>query len=198
MTIMNVQLTKDQVQKIILSVMLLIFTIYCYFQFLLTPLQGRASRAVAESEGLEKKIAETTTKIRELNKLKEEAIGAGELIAQANAFIPEGSPIAWFPPRMKEFFELRQGLKNVRISQRAVEVPKDAGFKQKFVNGVWGVEIPSAEYFPLGIALMGLENEEYLVEITSLNISGRDVNAPETTQVSLELLTLLKDTNQSR
>ncbi len=44
----------------------------------------------------------------------------------------------------------------------------------------------------MGIAIAGLENEEYLLEITDLKIGARP-DAPEFQNVAIEAATLLKD-----
>lgn len=186
----NIKLSKDQWQKVILSSMLLMFTIYCYFQFLLNPLRASAAAAEVESATLEKDIKDATAKMRGFTELKRKNVEAGELITQVNAFIPNGAPIAWFPPRMKAFFD-RQGLKNTVVRLRNTDRP-ETELVTSFINGTWSFEIPKAEFFPLGIAIAGLENEEFLLEITDLRISTRP-DEPETVNVTMDALTLLKD-----
>jgi hypothetical protein len=186
----NIKLDKDQQKKVILSSMLLCGTIYCYFSFLLNPLQASAVAAEAESVALTKKIAEADGKMRGFNSLKAQATEAGELVTQVNAFIPNGAPIAWFPPRLRAFFD-RQGLKGSLVRLRSTERPEPE-LGKGFTNGSWIIDIPQAGYFPLGIAIAGLENEEYLLEITELRIAAR-ADRPELQTVTIEAATLLKD-----
>ncbi len=115
----QIRLDKDQQKKVLLSLMLLVGTIYCYFTFLLNPLRAGEVAAEAESVGLTKKITEADGKMRGFNSLKVQAAEAGELVTQVNAFIPNGAPIAWFPPRLRAFFD-RQGIKGsvVRLRSR--------------------------------------------------------------------------------
>ncbi len=189
MALPTIQLNKDQKQKIFLTVLLLMFTIYGYFSFLLAPLNSEVAKAQIEITQLEKKIADGGTRLRTFNELKGRASDAGELIAQANAFIPDGAPIAWFPPRLHAFFD-RQGLRNSVVRQRSSGGTGDRDLDKKFLNSVWSADIPLAEFFPLAIAVAGLENEEILLEITQLTIAARE--NPELQQVSMEMLTLLK------
>ena len=44
--------------------------------------------------------------------MQEQAHAAEETLAQVNDMIPEGAPIAWFPPRIHAFFD-RHNLKGV-------------------------------------------------------------------------------------
>ncbi len=191
----NIKLSKDQWQKVILSTMLLMFTIYCYFQFLLNPLTNGAIAAEAESVSLEKQISEANVKMRGFNELKAKAVEAGELVTQVNAFIPNGAPIAWFPPRMRNFFD-RQGLKNIVVRLRNTDRPEPE-LAKSFINGNWNFEVPRAGFFPLGIAITGLENEEFLLEITDLRLVTR-ADDPEVLSVTIDALTLLKDPTSTK
>lgn len=191
----NIKLSKDQWQKVILSTMLLLFTIYCYFQFLLNPLIARALAAEVESTSLEKKISDANVKMRGFKDLKAKAVESGELVTQVNAFIPTGAPIAWFPPRMRNFFE-RQGLKGVTVRLRNTDRP-EADLAKTFINANWSFEIPRADFFPFGIAIAGLENEEFLLEIGDLRLTTRG-DDPEAVSVTMDALTLLKDPTSAK
>lgn len=189
MELPKITLTKDQQQKIILSFLLLCFVIYGFFNFLLFPLQLSASRADAESTSLEKKIADANSRLRGLGELKTKAAAAGGLVAQAQAFIPDGAPIAWYPPRMRSFFA-RHGFNSISLAAKANETTGERDFDKKFIISNWSIQIPAADFFSLGIALTGLENEEVLSEITSLTISTRE--NPEIVSASFELMSVLK------
>jgi hypothetical protein len=186
----NIKLDKDQQKKVLLSLMLLVGTIYCYFTFLLNPLRASEVAAEAESVGFTKKIAEADGKMRGFNTLKTQAAEARELVDQVNAFIPTGAPIAWFPPRLRAFFD-RQGIKGSNVRLRSTERP-EAELTKGFINGSWVIDLPNTSFFPVGIAIAGLENEEYLLEITDLKIGAR-ADSPEFQTVSIEAATLLKD-----
>jgi hypothetical protein len=186
----NIKLDKDQKKKVILSLFMLIATIYFYFSFLLNPLRAAEAAAAIESADFTKKISEADGKMRGFNTLKAQATEAGELVAQVKAFIPNGAPIAWFPPRLRAFFD-RQGLKNSVVRLRSTERPEPE-LSKEFTNGIWVIEIPQVDYFPLGIAIAGLENEEYLLEITDLRIAAK-AETPESQYVTIEAATLLKD-----
>src|SRR5262249_37688935 len=156
--------------------------------FLLNPLRASEAAAVVESEGLVKKIAEADTKMKGFNTLKSQASESGELVAQVNAFIPSGAPIAWFPPRIRAFFD-RQGLKGSVVRLRTTERP-EVELSKAFTSGNWIIDIPQTGFFPFGIALAGLENEEYLLEVTDLKIIAKADN-PENQSVIIEAATLL-------
>jgi len=187
----QITLNKDQQQKIVLSFLLLCFVIYGYFEFLLRPLQASVARAATESVALEKKIAEGNARLRGLGDLKTKAANASGLIAQAQAFIPDGAPVAWYPPRMKNFFG-RQGFNkdSITVTQKGVEGTGDRDFDKKFIITNWQIQIPNADFFALAIALSGLENEEVLTEISSLTIAMRE--NPEVVSSLFDVQTVLK------
>jgi hypothetical protein len=182
------KLTKDQIQKIVLSSLLMCFLIYAYFTFLIGPLNTKATNNDAAIAALDAQLAQAKTKILRARNLQDEARKAGETLAQINEQIPEGAPIAWFPPRLRAFFD-RHNIKDVTVkignAQRATE-PELAAFQ----NVTWVVDVPRANFVPLSIALAGLENEEMLLEINRLQINMTD--NLESQRITMNLNTLLK------
>ncbi len=183
------KLSKDQIQKIFLSTLLMIGLIYCYFTFLITPLGKSDVQAAARIEDLDAKIARARTAVVRARSVEEQARTAADTVAQANDMIPEGAPIAWFPPRMNAFFT-RHNLRNVGIHGGGSSNAADPALKD-FHGSEWTFEVPQASINQLGIVLAGLENEEKLMEITRLSISTQ-ADAPEKQHASLTVNTLLK------
>ena len=183
------KLSKDQLQKIFLSSLLMIGLIYCYFTFLIAPLGKSVTDAAARTEELNGNLAKARSELMRSKSVEEQARAATETMAQANDMIPEGAPIAWFPPRMTAFFN-RHNLKNVGVKGGGASPVGDPGLKD-FRNGDWTLELPQASINQLGIALAGLENEEKLMEITRLAISTQ-ADAPEKQHASINVVTLLK------
>ena len=183
------KLTKDQLQKIILSTLLMIGLIYCYFTFLIASLNKADASNAAAIDDLNKQIEKAKTTVKRSANVEEQARSAEETIAQVNDMIPEGAPIAWFPPRMTSFFA-RHNVKGITTRSNGIDGSTDAVMKDyRFAN--WSLDIPQVGATALGITLAGLENEEKLLEITRLQIST-PADAPEKQRVSLNLLTLLK------
>ncbi len=96
---------------------------------------------------------------------------AKRIVRQVEAMIPDGSPVAWFPPRMNEFFK-KNGIDKVVARMNNDSLDKDyPGYRR--VN--WGVELPRVDFMPFAAAIADLENTEPLLEIQSLEIeAGRD------------------------
>ena len=181
--------TKDQLQKIILSALMMVGLIYCYFTFLIAGLNKSDRDTAAAIEGLDKQIATAKSGVKRSASVEEQARSSEELLAQVNDMVPDGAPIAWFPPRMNTFFA-RHGVKGVTVRSAGIDAGPDAVMKD-YRNANWTVDIPQVGATALGITVAGLENEEKLLEITRLQVSSQ-ADAPEKQRVSLNLLTLLK------
>ena len=183
------KLTKDQLQKIVLSSLMMIGLIYCYFTFLIAGLNQSDRVTAAAIEALDKDIAKAKSNVKRGASVEEQARSSEELLAQVNDMVPDGAPIAWFPPRMSTFFA-RHGVKNIAVRNSSLDPAADAVMKD-YRNANWTVEVPQIGATALGITLAGLENEEKLLEVTKLQVSSQ-ADAPEKQRVSLNLLTLLK------
>jgi hypothetical protein len=165
------KLNKDQKQKLALGGMIVIGVVYAYFEFLLGPLQAAEKGAVAEAEALEPKIAAAKAQLAKVVDLKTKQPQAKRFMAQIDTMIPEGSPIAWFPPRMSEFFK-KHGVDRVTARMNNETVEKDLpGFRR--LN--WGIEAPKVDFITYAAAVSALENEEPLIEIQSFEVeAGRE------------------------
>ena len=183
------KLTKDQIQKITLSSLLMVGLIYCYFTFLIAGLNKADRESAVAIEGLDKDIAKAKSTVKRSSSVEEQSRSAEETLAQVNDMIPDGAPIAWFPPRMNAFFA-RHNVKGIAVHSGGIDATPDSVMKD-YRNANWTLDIPQIGATALGISLAGLENEEKLVEITRLQITTQ-ADAPEKQRVSLGLLTLLK------
>jgi hypothetical protein len=162
------KLGKDEIQKLFLGGLMLIGLIYGYFSMLLGPLSTRQENARKSITALGPQIAEAKAQMRRTQELERNAPSATMNAQQVEAMIPEGSPVAWFPPRVAEFFK-RQG-----VDKSATKLNNE--FPEKDLPGFrrmsWGVDLPKVEFAPFAAALAALENEEPLLEITSMQLDA--------------------------
>ena len=180
---------KDQTQKIFLSGLLMIGLIYCYFSFLITPMDKLDAVRATAITNLDTELAKAKTTLKRGKSVQEQAKSAEETLAQVGDMIPEGAPIAWFPPRIHAFFD-RHAVKGSIVRPGALDSAPDPTM-QNFRNADWTIDLPQVGVAPLGIVLAGLENEEKLLEITRLQISTQ-ADSPEKQHVSMNITTLLK------
>lgn len=181
--------SKDEIQKISLSALMLIALVYCYFTFLVGPLKTQETRNTATIAQLDRQLADARTKLLRIRNLREDAKKAAETLTQVNEQIPDGSPIAWFPPRMRAFFE-RHNIKDTVVRIGSSDKPADASLAA-YNNVAWTIDIPQVPFGVLGNTLSGLETEEILLEITHLQLSNLGDNL-ENQRVSITATTLLK------
>jgi hypothetical protein len=164
----QVKLNKDQIQKLILSTMGLLFLLYVYFSFFLGPLTRSRAAALAAINDRQAKLDASTDEIAKATKLEQTAKNATARFAALRALNPEGAPIAWFPPRMKTFFA------NQQIDKAAARLDKNAAFKQGELAGwmryTWLIELPQTDYAMLGKAISELENTEPLLAVAKVTI----------------------------
>jgi hypothetical protein len=182
------KLSKEQKQKLALGGIFIIGVIYAYFEFLLGPLQGAKAAAESTTRALEPKIAAAKAQLKKVADLKTKQPEAKLFMQQINAMIPEGSPIAWFPPRMVEFFK-KHGVDRVTARMNSETVEKElTGFRR--LN--WGVEAPKVDFITYAAAVSALENEEPLIEIQSFEAeAGReDVGTQRAALIVNNLMTL--------
>ena len=80
--------------------------------------------------------------------------------------IPEGSPVAWFPTRLGDFFK-KQGMDKAVTRMNSEAADKNLpGFRRMS----WTVDLPRVDFISFASAIAQLENEEPLIEIATLQI----------------------------
>ena len=181
------KLGKEEIQKIVLSVMLFAGVIYGYFSFLLGPLDKSEANAKATIATLEPQIAEAKKQSIKTSAMEHDASATDQMLKRINALIPEGAPVAWFPPRMAEFFK-QHGIDKA-VTHLTTEAPeKDlTGFRKLG----WTIDLPRAEFATLGAALAALENDEPLLEINNVSVdAGKE--EPQFQHATLIVSTLVK------
>ena len=165
------KLGKQEIQKIVLGCLLLVGIVYVYFNMLLGPLTQRQEVIRKSIADLEPQIAAAQAQIKKTEGIESAAPQADATVAQVDAMIPEGSPVAWFPTKIGDFFK-RQG-----VDKAATRLNNE--YEDKTLVGFrhisWSVDLPRIDFVPFSAALAQFENEEPLVAIGGLQIdTSRD------------------------
>ena len=185
---MQVKLSKDQIQKLMLSTIGFIVLIYVYFSFFLGPLNGSRDTMLGQIDELQNKVANSKNELTKTSKLEQQADASTKRFAALKALSPEGAPIAWFPPRMKTFFA------NQEIDKATARLEGSGPFKETDLAGWmrynWLVDLPQADFSTLGKAVAALENAEPLLSITRINIKAMPED-PQFQQVTLTASTAM-------
>ena len=162
------KLGKDEIQKIVLGSLLLLGVIYSYFDLLLGPLDQRIEKTQQSVKALGPEIANAKAQIAKTKVTEENSADLTLPMRQAEAMIPEGAPVAWFPTRMTDFFK-KEGIEKASTRMTGEAVDKELkGFRKI----TWGIDLPKVEFVPFAQAVANLENEEPLLEITALQIDA--------------------------
>lgn len=160
------KLTKEQTQKVVLGAMLMIISVYGFYEFLIGPAINSQEMAKKNMETLEPKIALEKAQINKTKNLEAKLPEARVVMAQVGAMIPEGAPMAWFPPRVSDYFK-KQGIDKVTARSNTEIIEKEMpGYKR--LN--WGVEIPKVDFAAFARGVAEMENGEPLLEIQGLDI----------------------------
>jgi hypothetical protein len=176
------KLNKDQVQKLMLSLIGIVVLLYVYFSYFLGPLSKSRANALIEIEDRQSKLNGSKGEIDKAAKLEQTAKNAAARFELMKTFYPEGAPIAWFPPRIKAFFAAQ------KIDKASAKLDGNGGFAQSELSGWaqynWIVDLPHTDYKQLGRAVAELENSEPLLTIQKLSVQGSH-EQPQFQSVSL-------------
>lgn len=178
----KVNLSKDQIQKLLLSTTGCVGLLYVYFSFFLGPLNTSRDSMQGQIADLQGKIAGSKTELTKTANLEKQAETATKRFAALKALSPEGAPIAWFPPRMKAFFA------NQEIDKATARLETSGAFKENelasWMRYNWIIELPQADYATLGKAVAALENSEPLLSVNRISIKALP-DDPQFQQISL-------------
>lgn len=182
------KLTKDQIQKLVLSGMGFVVLVYVYFSFFLGPLNRSRDSMLRTINTLQEKVASSKTEMTKAGNLETQASAATTRFAALKALSPEGAPIAWFPPRVKVFFA------NEQIEKATARLENSSAFKQPeladWMKYTWQIDLPQTDFATLGKAVAGWENSEPLLAITRLSVKAAADN-PEFQQAALTAATTI-------
>jgi hypothetical protein len=184
----KVKLSKDQIQKLVLSTIGFFVLLYVYFSFFLGPLNTSRDSMLATIDDVQNKIAGSKNELAKTANLERQATNATTRFAALKALSPEGAPIAWFPPRIKAFFA------NQQIDRATARLESSVAYKEADLSGWmrynWAIDLPQTDFSTLGKAVAGLENSEPLLSIMRLTIHALPED-PQFQQVSINASTAL-------
>jgi hypothetical protein len=166
----------------------LVGLLYVYFTFFLGPLNQSRNAIQAKIKDLQANVATSKTEISKATKLEETAHAATVRYDALRALSPDGAPIAWFPPRMKNFLAGQQ------IDKVTTRLETSSAFKEKELAAwnryLWIIDIPQADFESLGKAIALLENSNPLLSIRKLRIHAAK-DDPEMQQIVFTAATII-------
>ena len=180
------KLEQEQIKKIALSVLLLVALLYGYFTYLLGPLETAETTATNGIATVIPQISDAKQQISKTADLETKAPQATAFLTNIKNTIPDGAPIAWFPPKMADFFK-SHGIEKCTTHL----VSEGAGAMPGFKKMVWEIDVPKVEFIPLGMAIASLENDEPLLTVLNVSIDAMREDA-QYQHATLILTTLVK------
>jgi hypothetical protein len=178
----QLKLSKDQIQKLMLSSMGFVVLVYVYFSFFLGPLNRSRDTMLAQIDDLQEKVTNSKNEMTKASNLEKQADTSTKRFAALKALTAEGAPIAWFPPRMKTFFA------NQEIDRATARLENSGTYKEtdlsSWMRYNWLLELPQTDFSTLGKAVAALENAEPLLAITRISIKALPED-PQFQQVTL-------------
>ena len=185
----KIKIKKDQVQKLALSSIGFFILLYVYFNFFLGPLNKSRDAMLLKIDEQQRQLSDSKSEITKAANLEQQAAKAKERFAALKDLNPEGAPIAWFPPRIKAFFA------NQQIDKAFARLESNTAFKQPelagWLNYTWIIDLPQADFDPLGTAIAELENTEPLLSVTKIKIQTVPDQA-EFQQITLTAATIIQ------
>jgi hypothetical protein len=181
------KIKKEDLQKLVLGVLMALGVVYGYFSLLLGPLKKQQVSTRNSIAGLDPEISRAHADLAKSKQMQEDGPKAAATIAQIDAMIPEGAPVAWFPTLVADFFK-KQGVEKITTRMTSEAAEKDlVGYRR--IN--WGVDVPRVDCLNFAASLAELENQEPLLEIQGLTIEAlRD--EPEAQHVLLTVNNIVK------
>lgn len=184
----KLNLSKDQIQKLVVSAIGFVILVYVYFGFFLGPLNRSQAKMKTTIKELQEKVGSSEETMANVANLERQAGAATKRYAALTNFSPEGAPIAWFPPRMKLFFA------NQQIDKATARLENSVSYKEadlsNWLKYNWTIDLPQTDFAVLGFAVAELENKEPLLSIQHINIHSL-LDDPQFQQVTLNAATAI-------
>ena len=184
-------LSKDHTRKLAVLLLAFLAFVYCYFSFLLGPVNQQQAAALTRLAELQLKLANSGSDLQKATRLGSEAAASVRRYSAISALIPSGASVAWFPPRLKVLF-MQEGLDQASVRFAHTTILKQPELA-KYVRTQWSVEVAGAGYETMGRAVARIENEEPLLIFNSLKITA-DPGEPEFQRASLGVALITRET----
>jgi hypothetical protein len=181
------KLKKEEIQKIVLGALLALGVVYGFFDILYFPLKKREKAKRVSIDALEPEIAASQAKIARIGEIEKAEPEARKIIDRIEAMMPEGSPVAWFPTLINDFF------KGQRIEKVTTRLASEAPDKDipSYKRVVWSIELPKTECVSFASSLAEFENEAMLVEIQGIVVETQP-EEPAFQRVTLAVNNIVK------
>lgn len=171
-------LTKEQLQRGFLGLIMVLLAIYAYATMLLGPLSSQEAAAQTQMRTLEPKIKQAKIQLNRTRSIKEGDAHAGKAESIRKVIeekIPQEAAIVWLPQQVLDLFRMHE-ITNATASPQGSLPDEDL---PGFVASRWSVDISSVRYHDFAEALADLENHFGLAQIQSVSIRAQSNNVEQ-------------------
>ncbi len=183
---MKFNFTPENTKRLTLSGLVLIVLVYVFYSFLLGPAFKSITTGKQRIAALDKSIATANSAINRVSNMRAQLNGFADLETTLFANQPGGDPIAWFPPRVENFFK-KAGIPRCLATLSAPSETEIPGFRTYRCT----IQFPSVSFMQFGAALAAFENHDNLIEVRSISIDAQADN-PGLQLIAVEVRVILK------
>ncbi len=183
---MSFKFTKENTQRLVLAGLTFIILIVFFQSFLLGPAFKSIRNSSAELERVNSELAKAKSMKTRIANMQKQVEQVSELEKTLFVNQPAGDPIAWFPPRVENFFK-KVGIQYCLATLSSPSDEEIPGLRTYRCT----VEFPEVSFMIFGVALAAFENHDNLVEVRDLAITSQSDN-PALQRVTLTLRVILK------
>ncbi len=182
---LKINWTKENIQRLALAALFFVIVVYVFFEFLVRPAQRAISGAEQQLTDVDKELRVARGEISSARSLREELETASAGLDDLFANLPPGNPIAWYPPRVENFFK-RQGIARCLATVTPEDLAELPGLRVYRCT----IDFPEVNFLKFGQALEAFERSDKIFQVTNVRIAGIPTN-PEFQQIKLDLRVIL-------
>lgn len=153
--------------------MMIVIVLYVAWSSFITPAQSSLKASEQEIARLDEELRKAKATITRISNFEEKLAKASKKEDVMFDKQPMGSPLAWVPPRLENFF-VRQGL-SCMVQTNDSSTPL-TGQSQHLQVYKWKLNFQSADFLKFGAGLASFETNHPLVGIQSIKISFQPEN----------------------
>jgi hypothetical protein len=183
---MNFKFTKENTQRLLLAGLALVILLVFFQTFLLGPAFNTIRSSASQIEKVSTEMSKAKSLKTRIENMQRQVDQASELEKTLFMNQPAGDPIAWFPPRIENFFK-KAGIQHCLATLSSPSDEEIPGLRTYRCT----VEFPEVSFMRFGVALAAFENHDTLLEVRNVSISAQSDN-PALQTVTLGLRIILK------
>jgi hypothetical protein len=183
---LNIKYTRENVKRLALAGLMLVILVIFFQSFLLGPAFQVIKGSSGAIENVDAELTKSASYRKRIEAMRRQVVQNSDLEKTLFVNQPTGDPIAWFPPRVENFFK-KAGIPRCLATLSPPSESEIRGFRTYRCT----IEFPGISFMQFGAALAAFENSDNLIEVQSLKV-GAQTDDPATQSISLTVRVILK------